>query len=380
MEIACKFKTLSSNYCCFVTSSYIDQRAVKIKEFKGEHEAKKSDRDVDLLYIHYQRINFIPRGFTENFGNLRSLKITSCDLRELIRDDFIGLDFLEEINFSSNSITFLDDDLLADMLKLKIISFSENEIIYVSSKLISHLDSQLKIADFSSNVIVDCSYNSDSINSVSFKEFLNQMDSGWMESRESAVQVESFGKGLAAKFEGLWDSKRFSDFTIIADAKEFQVHKSVLGIQSPVFSEMFADNSSDAQAQLTLDGFSSGAVEEFLAFLYTGTIPNATPEETNATDLFRLASKYEVPQLKEISQKIILNNIDDLNPLEIFVLGDEHNEQNLMKKAFKLIQEDYDDIPDDLLEHPAAVKELVEAKDKLEEVLQNIRHTHKVEM
>ena len=68
---------------------------------------------------------------------------------------------------------------------------------------------------------------------------------------------------------------------------------------------------------MTIEDFSADAVENFLSFLYT----EAILDDGNAIELFKLASKYEIPQLEQISKRIILDNLDESNALNVLFLG-----------------------------------------------------------
>lgn len=100
-------------------------------------------------------------------------------------------------------------------------------------------------------------------------------------------------------------------------------------------------------------------VEEFLRYLYTGKIP----DETNAMELFALSSKYDVPALKSYWEKIVIQNLDESNALEIFSFGHLHDSENMKTLAFKMIKKLIPGVklPDELIEHPEDLKEIVEA-------------------
>lgn len=80
-------------------------------------------------------------------------------------------------------------------------------------------------------------------------------------------------------------------------------------------------------------------------------------------ELFALSSKYNVPALKSYWEKIVIQNLDDSNALEIFTLGHLHDSEEMKRLAFKEIKKLVPrvSLPDDLVHHPERLKEIVDA-------------------
>jgi BTB/POZ domain len=75
----------------------------------------------------------------------------------------------------------------------------------------------------------------------------------------------------------------------------------------------FKNDMKEAQTgKMTINDFSADAVEGMLKFMYTGE-----NQEKNSMDLCALASKYDLSKLKSRCEKIILQNIDESNALEV---------------------------------------------------------------
>jgi BTB/POZ domain len=105
---------------------------------------------------------------------------------------------------------------------------------------------------------------------------------------------------VSTGFEDLWTSGRFSDFIVSVGAKQFNVHKCILSIQSPVLAAMFESDMKEARSgSMEIVDFSEGAVEEFLRYLYSGK----KPIDKNAMKLFALAAKYDVEALRDAVEK-----------------------------------------------------------------------------
>jgi BTB/POZ domain len=98
-------------------------------------------------------------------------------------------------------------------------------------------------------------------------------------------------------------AQHLSDFTIfvqeVSCKKEYRVHKSVLASKSPIFENIFKNDSAIHRAgKMQFNEFSSTTVSAFLRFLYTGFVQ----QEVNAIELFKMAAKYKVDSLMVIGE------------------------------------------------------------------------------
>jgi BTB/POZ domain len=169
-----------------------------------------------------------------------------------------------------------------------------------------------------------------------------------------------------AGFKELWMSGEYSDFTIIAGKEEFAVHKNVLATQSPVLAAIFKNDMKEKKTgKMIIEDFSLDAVEVMLYFMYTGEIV----DESNAMDLYAIASKYEVTSLKSTAHKLILRNLGESNAIEIFGLGHQHNSDRIKRAAFEVIKKmfPWKVLEDELMEDPKTLKKLIDAARKIQE-------------
>jgi BTB/POZ domain len=183
-----------------------------------------------------------------------------------------------------------------------------------------------------------------------------------------AKAQSSFGNNVLNSLKDLWISKSYSDFTIFVNggrpsaSKEFPVHKFALGSQSAVFAAVFVhDMKEKREGKMTIKEFSVKAVEGMLEYMYTGEVQ----DKNNAMELFAVASKYDVAELKEINEeKMVLCNLVEANALEVFNLGHLYNADKMKSKAFEVIQ---DMIPklqlsQHLMDKPKALEGIVKAR------------------
>jgi Leucine-rich repeat (LRR) protein len=78
-----------------------------------------------------------PRELHNIFPRLKAIDITDCGLKELIREDFVGLENIEGLYIQSNQIAALPDDLFENMNKLTRVSFWNNKLGRITSQLLS---------------------------------------------------------------------------------------------------------------------------------------------------------------------------------------------------------------------------------------------------
>ena len=325
MEITCVFEenSLSGDYTCHLKSITTQSDQVTVT---GDHVADKTDKDVERFATVRKDLQQLPMQLIEKFTNLTNLSTYSCGLREISRLDLLGLDKLEYLNLSFNKLTSLPDDLLVNKPKLRSIDFRSNKITTASSKLLLPLiNNDLDVADFRKNVTVDDFFKKDKNHTLNY--LMAQLDN------KCKPPTKMFSEPTLKDCERLLETGEFSNFVIkVDDGEGFKVHKNVLSSSSPVFKAMFSEHTQENQnGELIITDFESSAVGDFLHFLCNGVVRDAE----NGMELLVLAVKYDVPALKEISEEIVYDNIDESNALEVFNLGHLHSSDKL--KRFSLV-------------------------------------------
>jgi BTB/POZ domain/Leucine rich repeat len=387
MELNCEFeiyawaRTEVDYYGCGITEEPIIQPGTAIKAFIGEHQEGFTNFDVEMIsFLEKISIEYLPRGLSKIFPNLKALDIDSCGLKKITRNDLTGLENLEAFCINNSKLRSLPSDLFEGMTKLKEISLCDNKLEFLSSQLLEAIaGNQLERVDFRSNTKIDAFYQPGEEGSVaSLQELMEIIDKDCESPENDEDEEEEFMRSFAAGFKDLWTTKDFSDFRIIGgfdgSSKEFAVHKIVLATQSDVFAAVLKnDNMKEAQTgTMTIDDFSADTVEGMLQFMYTGQIKKLV-----AMDLYAIASRYHVKNLKSRTEKIMLRNIDETNALEVFGLGHQYNSIKMKLAAFEEIKKMFPNTPlrDELMTKPENLKEIVNAgrerKKIVEEAEQN---------
>lgn len=343
MEIICDYSegncTLyRGQYTCVVSGVTITKPSTRILALHGIHLPGKSCRDVVALKFVDSVLDYFPRGLHRVLPNLKAVFITKCKITKISRKDLKGLENLTGFGIVSGQLTSLPNDLFLDMPKLKNISFCDNEIGKLSSQLFTPaMRSELNYAAFSKNANIDEIFDpqNEEVNEISIDELLTIINNDCVAPDEKASKSENF-EYLSKVSQGLvqlWESKRFSDFTIIVESRKFQVHKILLISQSSVFETIFdSDLEENKTSEMRIDDFSAAAVEDFFRYLYIGDVES----DTNAMELYQMANKYDVAGLTKICQDIILDNLDETNAYDILRLGQLHSSEDL--KSFALVE------------------------------------------
>jgi hypothetical protein len=145
------------------------------------------------------------------------------------------------------------------------------------------------------------------------------------------------GDAISTQFEKLFNSKRFSDFTLItSDGEEIPVHKNILSIRSPVFETMIETKMMESiEGKALIVDIDGKSLMEFLRFVYCGRV-NYIDEV--AMDLIHAATKYDVLDLKPLCVASLVRNISVENVLETMMLANLHDEKNLKEFCIDFIK------------------------------------------
>lgn len=95
--VICKFTRRSQEYGINVSSAIINEDSAQITSFEGKHEEGKSNDDVVELVFDKTRVEYFPKKLTFFFPRLSSLHINNCLLKEISRQDLVGLALLSEL-------------------------------------------------------------------------------------------------------------------------------------------------------------------------------------------------------------------------------------------------------------------------------------------
>jgi hypothetical protein len=380
MKVECDFEFIDffdrtnhkyvKKYSCVVLAASVSKPGEKIDAFIGDHKRGKTFSDVEVIQFKDTNVQFFPRGLNHTFPRLKSVIIMNCGLKRMYRKDLDGLESLAELNLNRNELDSLPSDLFINMKDLKYVRFSGNKIEFMDSKMLKPLvESRAIEVNFRYNKAIDAyhenfpndEYPQCSEYRCSIKVLMKEID----EKCEKPIELpmdEGFNQFKNDFIGKLWETGVYSDFSIVADGtKEFHVHKSVLGIQSSVFAEIFNNN----KKELKIESLAVESVEELLRFIYTGE----TSDEFNVYEVFALAAKFKIEKLKSGCEKMILHKIAQSEAFKVFNLGNRYSSIDLKRGAFEVIKKMFPSIklPESWIDQPKEIN-------KLEETYRNLAH------
>ncbi|XP_065209106.1 speckle-type POZ protein-like [Planococcus citri] len=152
-----------------------------------------------------------------------------------------------------------------------------------------------------------------------------------------ASSIENDEYSLSSDLERIRIDEDFSDVTISVKGKNYPAHKLILAARSSVFKAMFKNNMQESQTNhITITDMEQETFEEMLRYIYTGKMPNL---EEWAFELLPAADKYDLKELKNACERLLLTEISAENVGKVLVLADMHNADELKAHALLFIKE-----------------------------------------
>jgi len=131
----------------------------------------------------------------------------------------------------------------------------------------------------------------------------------------------------------LFETKDFTDFSVLCNGKSIPCHKAFLATRSSVFKTMLESNMKEAkEAILELKNCTEIVAECFVKYFYTGHVEEASLKE-NVVSFLDLGEKYDLPGLKAIAEQAMIAMLDKENMLSFFLAGDLYQGEKIREAA-----------------------------------------------
>ncbi|ODM90843.1 Speckle-type POZ protein B [Orchesella cincta] len=172
-------------------------------------------------------------------------------------------------------------------------------------------------------------------------------------------------------------SDAFSDVTIKVGEENFPAHKIILSERSKFFSRMFANSMRENNEGIVrIPGDDEALFREVLRFIYQGTVENL---DENASELYILSDKYDIPELSALCEKHLLDHLNVENAVEMFDISQTVASQGLLaKKSKELIMWNKDKFVSDLKTFKDFSRKYPEVVFELLQLIFTCRSTHRV--
>lgn len=141
--------------------------------------------------------------------------------------------------------------------------------------------------------------------------------------------------------KSLYLSERFSDVVIQCKDKEFPAHRVVISSKSDVFATMFNSPMKESkEGRLIIEDAEPDVVEQMLNFIYTGE----ADFNKLASELFLIADKYCIRDMKEISENILVQKVDENNFLDLYPVGKLLSSTKMIDRCYEIFKRKRKDI------------------------------------
>lgn len=290
--------------------------------FFSNHHESKFNSDVEWLHIMDSRVPDFGV-LQRTFEYVKYLTIDSCSLTSDDLADLGNFENLRSLKIINNLVKFrVTEDLFIpqDLIHLAI---RYSDIDEITAGFLEKLKtSNVSSVDFRNNKKFDIMFDAESSKCHRSLEYFS----------DKVLSLPSVSSSFLIKAnQSLWDSGELSDFIIKCGAKEFKVHKFILAANSVFFLKMFGHEVVETrEGMMTITDFNEITVEEFLLFLYI----HKTPSIKNLPDLFGIASKYDVKELRNYCEVQICRNINDDNATDLLRVAQLYDSSKIMEKAF----------------------------------------------
>lgn len=315
---------------------------------------------VEYLVIEQSNLlQYFPRDLHKTFANVTVLMISRCELKEISKDDLMGLEHLEELLLPSNKLRELPDNLLTYMKKLRSIDFSNNLLQTFSSNLLEPVKELLEFAIFLNNPTINMIFekNSARCDKNTIADFMREIDEKFTPLRLEALKTCENHFTAAS-----------SDFKIKAGSQEFAVSKEMLAAKSSVFAAMFRHNYQESQMnQMRIEDFSIKTVRALATYFNEGI----AEDNECIVELYELAEKYNIPDLKSACGEVIYKHLDETTAFKLLRLANGYLSEDLRRIAFSKIESmlPLEKLDVMLMDYPEEMEELYYRKKLFDETL-----------
>ncbi|CAG5101215.1 Similar to spop-b: Speckle-type POZ protein B (Xenopus laevis) [Cotesia congregata] len=143
---------------------------------------------------------------------------------------------------------------------------------------------------------------------------------------------------LSRDLKVFYNSREFSDTTIVIGDKKIKAHRLMLIMRSPVLAAMFTHELDEKKSnQIFITDITADIFEKVLEFIYTDEVSGLN---AIAEDLLEAADKYQILSLKEMCEVSLCKTLKPENAIRRMDLADRHNAPFLIKYVTKCIVTD----------------------------------------
>ncbi|XP_043468165.1 speckle-type POZ protein-like isoform X2 [Leptopilina heterotoma] len=147
---------------------------------------------------------------------------------------------------------------------------------------------------------------------------------------------------LLNQVECFFDDQAFKDVTLKVDDKEFNAHKTILILRSPVFAAMFKSKMTEEQTStVEIKDINPTIFQKMLRFIYTEKVEDL---DESAAELYYAAEKYQLGELKTMCLNSLYKNLSTDSVIETLKLAEIFSIFDLKRKAFECLASNVEEL------------------------------------
>lgn len=158
INIDCEFKNdyihnWGGRYSCHTKKFAVIGSDRKIKNVSGVHFKNQTNDNVTQYFARGLVIQIFPSGLGERFTNVEVVRITSCSMRLLLKEDMENLVKLKYLDLVNNKIEKLESNTFENTLNLIEILLDNNRLQFIGAELLNLLKN-IQLVRFGANVCI----------------------------------------------------------------------------------------------------------------------------------------------------------------------------------------------------------------------------------
>uniref|UniRef100_A0A914QMW5 BTB domain-containing protein n=1 Tax=Panagrolaimus davidi TaxID=227884 RepID=A0A914QMW5_9BILA len=153
----------------------------------------------------------------------------------------------------------------------------------------------------------------------------------------SEEQIENFVQTNARNLGKALYERGDKDFAFVVKGQQIQIHKYILGVQSPVFDRMVQSGMKESKNNyVEIPNYPFEVVEIIVKLCYDVFVPEAQIYE-NKVQLFEFADQYQMDSIKEMIETMIIKKLSVINVCSLTNCAIIGKAENLQKHCYNLL-------------------------------------------
>lgn len=190
----------------------------KLEVVSGDHLKGMTRENVTQFFARGLNIERFPQGLGEVFVNIEVIRITSCSMRILLKNDMVILKKLKFLDLVGNKIEKLESDTFELVPNLIHVILNNNRLRFIGSEILKPLK-QLEIVSFGGNVCIQSFSNNskEQMERLKVEILLKCSDISMLDLMKRFDEIEKKLKEISKKIDKEMIQRRIDENMVIED-------------------------------------------------------------------------------------------------------------------------------------------------------------------